>query len=45
METLESVKDEINTTFLVEDDDYFFAVASLAALRSKDPRTPVSELC
>ena len=40
-ESFELLRKEMEM-FLIEDNDYFFAVASLAALRSKDPRTAVS---
>ena len=41
---LEEIKDTMHMLVSEEHVDYYFAVASLAALRSKDPSTPVSEI-
>ena len=43
-EQLEEIKKTMHMLVSEEHDDYYFAVASLAALRSKDPSTPVSEI-
>ena len=43
-EQLEEVKETMHMLVSEENVDYYFAVASLAALRSKDPSTPVSEI-
>ena len=41
---LDEIKETMHMLVSEEHVDYYFAVASLAALRSKDPSTPVSEI-
>ena len=41
-ESADDIIEYLKVLLLKSDGDYYMAVASLAALRSKDPRTPVS---
>ncbi len=41
---LETVQNQMMMLLYTWEDDYYMAIASLAALRSKDPRTPVSSV-
>ena len=40
--SLESLRDEVKMLMYDHETDYFMSIANLAALRSKDPWTPVS---
>ena len=40
--SLQSLRDEVKMLMYDHETDYFMSIANLAALRSKDPWTPVS---